>query len=130
MSKGMIGKKLGMTSLFTSDGKLVPVTVLEVGPCVVTQIKTNEKDGYEVNNVFHIGTVKLNGDYTKLSDRQILKRLHNKPGNNIFPSGHITLKFDLRQISVDNGYMSEDTIFLTDKRGIKPMGEIRLEVIE
>lgn len=47
MSKGMIGKKLGMTSLFTSDGKLVPVTVLEVGPCVVTQIKTNEKDGYE-----------------------------------------------------------------------------------
>lgn len=47
MSKGMIGKKLGMTSLFTSDGRLVPVTVLEVGPCVVTQIKTNEKDGYE-----------------------------------------------------------------------------------
>lgn len=47
MSKGMIGKKLGMTSLFTSDGRLVPVTVLEVGPCVVTQIKTGEKDGYE-----------------------------------------------------------------------------------
>jgi len=47
MSKGMIGKKLGMTSLFTSDGRLVPVTVLEVGPCVITQIKTNAKDGYE-----------------------------------------------------------------------------------
>ncbi len=47
MSKGMIGKKLGMTSLFTSDGRQVPVTVLEIGPCVVTQIKTNEKDGYE-----------------------------------------------------------------------------------
>lgn len=47
MSKGMIGKKLGMTSLFTPDGRLVPVTVLEVGPCVVTQVKTNDKDGYE-----------------------------------------------------------------------------------
>ncbi len=47
MSKGMIGKKMGMTSLFTPDGRLVPVTVLEVGPCIVTQIKTNDKDGYE-----------------------------------------------------------------------------------
>lgn len=47
MSKGMIGKKIGMTSLFTPDGRLVPVTVLEVGPCVVTQVKTNDKDGYE-----------------------------------------------------------------------------------
>lgn len=47
MSKGMIGKKLGMTSLFTPDGRLVPVTVLEVGPCVITQVKTNDKDGYE-----------------------------------------------------------------------------------
>lgn len=90
----------------------------------------NEKDGYDVNNIFHIGTVKLNGDYRKLSDKQILKRLHGKAGNNIFPSGHIVLKFDLRQISVDNGYMSEDTIFLTDKRGIKPMGRVILEVIE
>lgn len=47
MSKGMIGKKMGMTSLFTPDGRLVPVTVLEVGPCIVTQIKTSDKDGYE-----------------------------------------------------------------------------------
>ena len=88
----------------------------------------NEDGGFDVNNVFHIGTVKLNGDYRELSDRQIIKRLHNKPGNTIFPSGHITLKFDLRQMSIDNGYMSEDTIFLTDKRGVKPLGEIRLEV--
>lgn len=43
---GLIGKKVGMTSLFTEEGKYVPVTVVEVGPCVVTQVKTVEKDGY------------------------------------------------------------------------------------
>ncbi len=44
---GLIGKKIGMTSVFSADGKNVPCTVIEVGPCVVTQIKTAEKDGYE-----------------------------------------------------------------------------------
>lgn len=45
--KGIIGKKIGMTSLFDSDGKQTPVTVVEAGPCVVTQIKNAEVDGYE-----------------------------------------------------------------------------------
>ncbi len=44
---GLIGKKIGMTSVFSADGKNVPCTVVEVGPCVVTQIKTLENDGYE-----------------------------------------------------------------------------------
>jgi large subunit ribosomal protein L3 len=43
---GLIGKKIGMTSSFAPDGRLVPVTVVQVGPCVVTQVKTQEKDGY------------------------------------------------------------------------------------
>ena len=43
---GMIGKKIGMTSAFSPDGRLVPVTVVQVGPCVVTQVKTIENDGY------------------------------------------------------------------------------------
>jgi large subunit ribosomal protein L3 len=47
MVKGIIGKKLGMTSLFTLEGEYVPVTVIQVGPCVVTQIKTIETDGYD-----------------------------------------------------------------------------------
>ena len=47
MSKGLIGKKLGMSSVFSAEGKFVPVTVLEVGPCVVTQIKTRAVDGYD-----------------------------------------------------------------------------------
>jgi large subunit ribosomal protein L3 len=46
MSKGLIGKKVGMTSLFMPDGTHIPVTVLEVGPCTVTQIKTVATDGY------------------------------------------------------------------------------------
>ncbi|MFI3296076.1 MAG: 50S ribosomal protein L3 [bacterium] len=44
---GLIGKKIGMTSVFSAEGKSLPCTVIEVGPCVVTQIKTIEKDGYE-----------------------------------------------------------------------------------
>lgn len=43
---GIIGKKIGMTSLFTPDGKNIPCTLIEAGPCVVTQVKTVESDGY------------------------------------------------------------------------------------
>jgi large subunit ribosomal protein L3 len=43
---GIIGKKIGMTSLFTPDGKNIPCTLIEAGPCVVTQVKTVENDGY------------------------------------------------------------------------------------
>jgi large subunit ribosomal protein L3 len=46
MCKGLMGKKLGMSGLFLPDGRYVPVTVIEAGPCVVTQIKTEETDGY------------------------------------------------------------------------------------
>ncbi len=47
MSRGLIGKKLGMTSVFTPDGRYIPVTVILAGPCVVTQVKTEERDGYK-----------------------------------------------------------------------------------
>lgn len=43
---GLLGKKIGMTSVFSAEGKNMPCTVIEVGPCVVTQVKTLEKDGY------------------------------------------------------------------------------------
>jgi len=44
---GLIGKKIGMTSVFSAEGKNLPCTVIEVGPCVVTQVKTVDRDGYE-----------------------------------------------------------------------------------
>jgi large subunit ribosomal protein L3 len=47
MLQGFLGKKIGMTQIFREDGRVVPVTVVEAGPCVVTQVKTKETDGYE-----------------------------------------------------------------------------------
>ena len=75
--KGILGKKIGMTQVFTTDGVLVPVTVIEVEPNVVTQIKTVEKDGYDaiqlgnttirekVSNKAHIGHTKKAGTAPK-----------------------------------------------------------------
>lgn len=51
MHRGLLGKKLGMSNLFLPSGQQVPVTVLEVGPCVVTQIKTQATDGYDALQV-------------------------------------------------------------------------------
>lgn len=62
--KGILGKKIGMTQVFTKEGKLIPVTVIEVEPNVVTQIKTVEKDGYEA---------------VQLATETIRESLSNKP---------------------------------------------------
>ena len=51
MQKAIIGKKLGMTQVFSPEGKLIPVTVIEAGPCTVVQKKSIEKDGYEAIQV-------------------------------------------------------------------------------
>ena len=51
MNKAIIGKKIGMSQVFTADGKVIPVTVVEAGPCAVVQKKTIEKDGYEAIQV-------------------------------------------------------------------------------
>jgi len=51
MKKAILAKKIGMTQIFMEDGSLIPVTVLEAGPCVVTQVKTVENDGYEAVQV-------------------------------------------------------------------------------
>lgn len=63
--KALLGKKLGMTQVFVEGDKLVPVTVLEAGPCVVTQIKTPEKDGY---SALQIG-------FGEIPDRKVKKPL-------------------------------------------------------
>jgi large subunit ribosomal protein L3 len=53
MNKGLIGKKLGMTQIFAEDGRKIPVTVVEAGPCVVVQKKTVARDGYDAIQVGH-----------------------------------------------------------------------------
>ena len=59
MKKGLIGRKIGMTQIFDENGKVIPVTVVEAGPCVITQKKTIENDGYEAVQV-GFGDVKVN----------------------------------------------------------------------
>ena len=51
MSIGLLGNKIGMTQIFDESGNIIPVTILKVGPCVVTQVKTEEKDGYNAIQV-------------------------------------------------------------------------------
>ena len=68
MNKAILGKKIGMTQIFLADGRLVPVTVVEAGPCKVTQVKTVETDGYEAVQV----------GFGELSEQRA-KKLLNKP---------------------------------------------------
>jgi large subunit ribosomal protein L3 len=77
MSKGLIGKKLGMISQFSSAGKFVPVTVIEAGPCIVTQVKTVEKEGY---NALQLGFGKRNN---KQANKPLRGHL-NKSGDHMF----------------------------------------------
>lgn len=87
MCKGLIGKKLGMTGLFTPEGEYIPVTVVELGPCVVTQIKTADKDGY---NALQLG----------FGEKKA--KLVNKPiQGHLKKSGGKTFAY-LREFSVDD----------------------------
>ena len=56
MNKAILGKKIGMSQIFTDAGLVIPVTVVEAGPCFVSQIKTNEKDGYEAVQLAFVDT--------------------------------------------------------------------------
>ena len=85
--RGLIGKKIGMTRVFDSSGKVIPVTILEAGPCQVTQVKTIEKDGYDSVQV-GFGEAKekhlnkpLLGHFNKnsVSPRRVLAEFNNVP---------------------------------------------------
>lgn len=77
MVRGMLGKKLGMTGVYAADGKYIPVTVIQVGPCVVTQIKTVETDGY---NSVQLGF----GDKKEKHTTKALQGHFKKAGENFF----------------------------------------------
>ena len=61
MKKAILATKVGMTQIFNEDGTLTPVTVLQAGPCVVTQIKTVENDGYEDRKSTRLNSSHLQG---------------------------------------------------------------------
>ena len=73
---GLLGKKIGMTSVFSADGKNVPCTVIEVGPCVVTQVKTMESDGYEA---LQLGFIEKKDKHTTKPEAGHFKKAGVKP---------------------------------------------------
>ena len=87
MKKALIGKKVGMTQIFDENGTVIPVTVIEAGPCVVAQVKTIENDGYEAVQL-GFGEVKEN----KL----------NKPVKGHFAKANVTAKKHLREFRLDS----------------------------
>ncbi|MBW1769852.1 MAG: 50S ribosomal protein L3 [Deltaproteobacteria bacterium] len=87
MHKGLLGRKLGMSSLFSPEGQQVPVTVLEVGPCVVTQVKTRATDGYDA---LQVGFVEKRA-----------KRINKPVQGHLKKSGGQAYAF-LKEISVDD----------------------------
>ncbi len=87
MKKAILGKKLGMTQIFDEAGKIVPVTVIEAGPCVVTQKKTVEKDGYEAIQVGFF---------------DVREKLVNKPKKGHFNKAGVTLKKLVKEFRLEN----------------------------
>ena len=87
MNKGLIGKKLGMTQIFDEQGKVIPVTVIEAGPCVVAQVKTVESDGY---NAIQLG-------FGDVKESKI-----NKPEKGHFAKSKLTPKKHLREFRLDS----------------------------
>ena len=87
MKKGIIGKKLGMTQIFAENGAVVPVTVIEAGPCVVAQKKTTETDGY---NAIQVG-------YEDVSAKHV-----NKPAKGHFEKAGVQAKKHLKEFRLED----------------------------
>ncbi len=97
MVKGIIGKKIGMTQIFTESGAVVPVTVIEAGPCVVSQIKTVENDGYDAVQLGFMDTAE--------------KRVSKAEAGHFKKNG-LTVKRHLKEFRLDDisGYNIGDTV--------------------
>jgi large subunit ribosomal protein L3 len=93
MMKGLIGKKVGMTQLIASNGKVTPVTIIEAGPCFVAQVKTVEKDGY---SAVQLGFEEVNPRRIAAGEKGHLKR------NNLPPLRHLR-EFRLKDTELKEG---------------------------
>lgn len=87
MKKAILGKKLGMTQIFSANGLVVPVTVVEAGPCYVTQVKSMEKDGYKA---------------VQVAFDEKRENLVNKPEMGKFKKAEITPKRYVKEFTFDN----------------------------
>jgi large subunit ribosomal protein L3 len=97
MKKGILATKVGMTQIFNEDGVLVPVTVLQAGPCVVTQVKTEENDGYKAVQVAFADT---------------REKLVNKPMKGIFDKAGVSCRRYIREFRFEDAdkYSVKDEI--------------------
>ncbi|MCD8224717.1 MAG: 50S ribosomal protein L3 [Clostridiales bacterium] len=97
MKKAILATKVGMTQIFTKEGLLVPVTVLQAGPCVVTQVKTEENDGYKAVQVGFV-------------DKR--EKLVNKPMKGHFDKAGVSYKKFVRELRLENAeeYSVKDEI--------------------
>ena len=87
MKKGLIGKKIGMTQIFDETGKVIPVTVIEAGPCVVAQVKTEDVDGY---NAVQLG-------FGEIKSYKV-----NKPMAGHFAKANVEARKHLREFRLDD----------------------------
>ena len=80
---GIIGRKVGMTSIYSAEGKMLPCTVIEAGPCVVTQIKTQDRDGYEAVQLGYGDKNALKGHFKKANTSPKSKLVEFKGFENV-----------------------------------------------
>ncbi len=95
MKKAILATKVGMTQIFNADGSLVPVTVLQAGPCVVTQVKTVENDGYAA---------------VQVGFQDIREKLVNKPRKGMFAKAGVPCKRYLKEFKLEGEYNVADEI--------------------
>lgn len=95
MNKAILAKKVGMTQVFAENGELVPVTVLQAGPCVVTQVKTVENDGYTA---------------VQVGFEDIREKLVNKPVKGMFDKAGVSYKRFVRELKIEGEYNVKDEI--------------------
>lgn len=99
MKKAILATKVGMTQIFGEDGTLIPVTVLEAGPCVVTQIKTVENDGY---SAVQVGFVDQKEKHAEGSREVIHRHGVNKPMTGHFKKSGVSPKKYVREFRFEN----------------------------
>ena len=103
MNKAILATKVGMTQIFTEDGTLVPVTVLQAGPCVVTQIKTVENDGYSAVQVGFVDKKERIVNRDKGGKKEVIHRHGvNKALKGHFDKAGVSCKRYVREFKFDN----------------------------
>ncbi|MBQ7587262.1 MAG: 50S ribosomal protein L3 [Lachnospiraceae bacterium] len=103
MKKAILATKVGMTQIFNEDGVLVPVTVLSAGPCVVTQVKTVENDGYSAVQVGYMDKKDRIINKDKSGKKEVIHRHGvNKPMKGHFEKAGVSSKRFVREFRFDN----------------------------